>query len=141
MSIFVDTGVYVAFVNKKDRDHDRALVLLRELASGRYGLGYTSDYILDETVTVALLRTRRVETAVNAGLLILGSREDKIPALTRLLKVDEKTIAQAWRGFRSGKTPKLSFTDHTCVDLARTYAGGVIMSFDRHFDGLLTRVH
>ncbi len=39
------------------------------------------------------------------------------------------------------KTPRLSFTDHTCVDPARKYAGGVIMSFDRHFDGLLTRIH
>ncbi len=140
MSIFLDTGVYVAFVNKKDRDHDRAQVLLRELASGKYGPGYTSDCILDETVTVALGRTRRAETAVKAGLLILGSREDKIPSLARLLKVDERTIAQAWRSFRSGKNPRLSFTDHTCVDLARTYAGGVIMSFDRHFDGLLTRI-
>jgi predicted nucleic acid-binding protein len=68
-------------------------------------------------------------------------KEDKILALTQLLKVDEKTIAQAWRSFRSGKSPRLSFTDQTCVDLARTYAGGVIMSFDRHFDSFLTRIH
>ena len=140
MSIFLDTGIFVAFVNKKDRDHDRALVLLKELATGKYGPGYTSDYVLDETVTVALARTRRVEKTVNAGLLILGSKEDKIPALTRMVKVDERTIQAAWKSFRGAKTPLLSFTDHTCVDLARTYAGGVIMSFDEHFDGLLTRI-
>ncbi len=141
MSIFLDTGVYVAFVNKKDKDHDRALVLMKELASGKYGPGYTSDYVLDETLTVSLARTRRIDKAVNAGLLILGSKEDKIPALARLIKVDEGTIQAAWKSFRGAKTPFLSFTDHTRIDLARTYTGGVIMSFDEHFDGLLTRIH
>jgi len=141
MSIFLDTGVYVAFVNKKDKDHDRALVLMKELASGKYGPGYTSDYVLDETLTVSLVGRRRVDKAVNAGLLFLGSKEDKIPALARLIKVDEGTIQAAWKSFRGAKTPLLSFTDHTCIGLARTYAGGVIMSFDEHFDGLLTRIH
>ncbi len=92
MSIFLDTGVYVAFINKKDKNHDRALVLMKELASGKYGPGYTSDYVLDETLTVSLATTRRIDKAVNAGLLILGSKEDKIPALARLIKVDEGTI-------------------------------------------------
>jgi len=109
-------------------------------SSGKYGPGYTSDYVLDETLTVSLARTRRIDKAVNAGLLIPGSKEDKIPALARLIKVDEGTIQAAWKSFRGAKTPLLSFTDHTCIALARTYAGGVIMSFDGHFDGLLTRI-
>ena len=141
MSIFVDTGVFVSFVNRKDREHERAVGLLRDLGSGKFGQGYTSDYVFDEALTVALTRTRRVETAVNAGTLILGSKERKIPALTRLLRVDEKAFHEAWRSFCSGKTPGLSFTDHTCISLARTYAGGMIMSFDEHFDGILARIH
>ncbi len=141
MSIFVDTGVFVSFVNKNDREHERAVGLLRELGSGKFGQGYTSDYVFDEALTVALARTRRVETVVNAGALILGSRERKIPALTRLLRVDEKAFHDAWRSFSSGKSPGLSFTDHTCVSLARTYTGGMILSFDEHFDGILARIH
>lgn len=103
-------------------------------------MAYTSDYVLDEALTVAMVRTRRLETAVNAGVLILGSKERKIPALARMLRVDEKTLQESWKSFASGKTPKLSFTDHTCISFARAYSGGMIMSFDEHYDGLLTRI-
>ena len=110
------------------------------MADGRHGLAYTSDYVLDEALTVAMVRTRRLEPAVDAGVLILGSKERKTPALARMLRVDEKTLQESWMNFSSGRTPKLSFTDHTCVSLARAYAGGMIMSFDEHYDGLLSRI-
>jgi predicted nucleic acid-binding protein len=140
VSIFVDTGIFVGFVNKRDKDHERAKILVKELAQQKYGIAYTSDYVLDEAVTVTLVRTRRLEAAINAGFLILGSIERKIPSITRMLRVDEKILQESWQNFISGKTPRLSFTDHTCVNLARTYSGGMIMSFDAHFDSLLTRV-
>ncbi len=110
------------------------------MGEGKHGIAYTSDYVLDEALTVALVRTRRLEPAVNAGLLILGSKEKKLPALARMLRVDERVLQESWESFRSGRTPKLSFTDHTCVSLARSFAGGMIMSFDEHYDGLLTRI-
>jgi predicted nucleic acid-binding protein len=117
------------------------MTLLRGVGEGKYGMAYTSDYVLDEALTVALVRTRRLEPAVNAGLLMLGSKERGVPALARMLRVDERTLQESWKSFSSGKTPKLSFTDHTCVGLARSYSGGMIMSFDEHFDGLLARIH
>ena len=127
-------------MNARDRDHERAVTLLREVAEGKYGMAYTSDHILDEALTLALVRTRRLEQALNAGLLILGSKEKKLPALARMLRVDKGTLQDSWKSFKSGKTPRLSFTDHTCVNLARSYTGGMIMSFDEHYDGLLTRI-
>ncbi len=141
MSIFIDTGIFVGFVNKSDRDHARAVELVDELRRGMYGIPYTSDYVFDEAVTVALARTRRVEPGVSTGRLILGSKESGIPGLTRLVRVDEQTFHEAWRNFCKGKKPRLSFTDHTSVGLARSYGGGMIMSFDDGFDGLLTRLH
>jgi predicted nucleic acid-binding protein len=141
MSIFIDTGIFVAFVNKKDRDHARAVVLVDELRKAVHGIPYTSDYVFDEAVTVALLRTRRFENGVNAGSLILGSKEASIPPLARLLRVDEQTFHEAWKNFRAGRKPGLSFTDYASLGLARTYAGGMIMSFDDGFDGLATRIH
>jgi predicted nucleic acid-binding protein len=77
---------------------------------------------------------------VNAGLLILGSKEKKIPSIARMLRVDESTLHESWKNFMSGRSPELSFTGHTCVNLARSHAGGMIMSFDDHYDGLLARI-
>ncbi len=82
-----------------------------------------------------------MSASLNAGALILGSRERGVPALVRILRINEETFHEAWRGFRAHKKLELSFTDHTCVILARAYAGGAIMSFDEGFDGLLTRIH
>lgn len=140
MSIFVDTGVLVAFANKRDRDHYRAVQLTDELRRGKHGIAYTSEYVFDEAVTTALVRTRRVDVAVNTGVLMLGSKEKKTPPLTRVLRVDENTFYEAWKAFSSGKFPTLSFTDHTSVGLSRSHAGGMIMSFDDDFDGILTRI-
>ena len=111
------------------------------MRKGRYGIPYTSDYVFDEAVTVALVRTRRTDPGVNAGRLILGSKEAGVPAITRLVRVDEQTFYEAWKNFSTGKKPRLSFTDHTSLVLARFYASGTIMSFDEGFDGLLTRIH
>jgi predicted nucleic acid-binding protein len=57
-----------------------------------------------------------------------------------MLRVDEGALQESWKSFTSGKTLRLSFTDHTCISLARSFTGGMIMSFDEHFDGLLTRI-
>lgn len=140
MSIFVDTGVFVSFANKRDKNHDRAVELFDELRSSKHGMVYTSDYVFDESVTTALVRTRRVEVAVKTGFLILGSKEPKIPPVARMLRVDERTFQEAWKTFYSRTMPGLSFTDHTSVSLSRSYAGAAIMSFDEDFDALLTRI-
>ena len=140
MSIFIDTGIFVAFANKRDNHNKRAVELIDQIRKGGYGMPYTSDYVLDETITTSLVRSRSVEVAVRAGTLILGSKEKGIPAIPQLVRVDEKVIQEAWNMFRSSRHPKLSFTDHTILSQARAIAGGSIMSFDKDFDGLLDRV-
>lgn len=141
MGVFVDTNIFFSFVNLRDRDHERAVQLVDELRKGRYGIPYTSDYILDEAVTVALMRTRRLKVAIDTGTIILGSKERGILPAARMLMIDEKTFQEAWKTFASGKMPQLSFTDQTSLSLSKGYTGGSIMSFDQGFDGLLVRVH
>ncbi len=141
MGIFVDTNIFFSFVNRRDKDHERAVQLVDELRKGKYGIPYTSDYILDEAVTIALMRTRRLKPAIDTGTMILGSRETGILPVARMLMIDEKTFHGAWKAFASGKMPRLSFTDHTSLSLSKEFTGGSIMSFDEDFDGLLVRVH
>ncbi len=58
MSIFIDTGVFVGYVNKKDKNHGIAVNLLEGIMRNKYRTSFTSDYIFDEAVTVALYRTK-----------------------------------------------------------------------------------
>ena len=63
MSVFLDTGVIVAFDNPSDRNHETAVRILETAAAGPWGDVVTSDFIFDEAVTLTLTGTRRPEVA------------------------------------------------------------------------------
>jgi len=136
----LDTNLFVSLANKKDQDHKRAVQVFERIRKGEFGQPYTSDYIFDEALTVTLIRTGRVDSAVKVGKLILGSREEAIPALARLIRVDERIFSESWRVFQSGKLKELSFTDHTILSLIKEYRLDYLISFDRGFDGLVARI-
>lgn len=124
-----------------DRDHERAIRLMDEVRKGKYGLPYTSDYIFDETVTIALVRTGRHEKAVDAGKLILGAPEDKKPTFVKMVRVDEDHFNYAWSLFQQYTKRRLSFTDFTSVSLIKRMGIDYIASFDEEFDGIVNRIH
>jgi hypothetical protein len=137
MSVFVDSGVFIAFHNVRDANHGRALELMREMASGRLGSIYTSDYVFDEAVTVALIRTKRPEVAITLGKIILG--ELTKPFLT-VLRVDEEAFKEAWKLFSRYAGKGLSFTDCTSIALMRIRNIESLVSFDKSFDGIVPRI-
>jgi len=137
MSIFVDTGLFVAFENSADPRHEAARRLLRAVASGRFGNAFTSDFIMDEAVTLALARTRRTEIAVNVGSLILGT--GPLGRIAGLAYVSPRVFLRSWSRFGRLAARGLSFTDCTSLELMRTMGIAEIASFDGDFDGLAVR--
>ncbi len=135
MAVFIDTGIFVAARNRRDVNHKRAVNLLKEAIKGDYGAMYTSDYIFDEAVTVALVRARKPEIAIDIGNFILSSRK------LQIIHVDKAIFKEAWKIFVKYLGGKLSFTDATSIAIMKTYKVDYIMSFDKHFDGIVPRVH
>ncbi len=134
--IFVDTSIFIAYVNKRDSNHKRAVDILEDVMRGKYGKAYTSDYVFDEAVTFALLKTKDVRKALNVGRLILG--HDDMPRFVEILFVDKAIFKKAWKIFQ--KYEKLSFTDCTTIALMEEYEIDCVASFDSDFDGIVTRV-
>jgi len=134
MAVFVDTGVFVAVRNKKDRNHQRAKELMRSALRAEFGIIHTSDYVVDEAVTTALARTRNHQIAVNTGRYILSS------ARIATLPISQEDFDLAWSKFQTIRDKFLSFTD--CTSLALMERRGIerIMSFDSNFDGLAERI-
>lgn len=139
-SVFVDSNIFIAFANKRDRDHIRSIELLDKVRRAEFGTPYTSDYVFDEAVTAALVRTGRVDIAIKMGKLILGSEKESIPSLVRLIRVDEKIFSEAWATFKTGRFKRLSFTDHTILAQLKEFKIDTLISFDTDFDGLTTRI-
>lgn len=57
MAVFIDTSIFVALRNADDENHPRSRELMRRTLKGEFGRIYTSDYIIEEAVTTALVRT------------------------------------------------------------------------------------
>ncbi len=139
--VFVDSNVFIAYANIKDRDHARAKQLVEDMRMGEFGKPLSLDCVFDEAVTTTLLRTRRSDLAVKVGKIILGSRQESIPRLVRLVHVDDTIFAEAWRSFQAVRFGgKLSFTDHTILAQMMKIAVGELISFDSGFDGLVARI-
>ena len=135
MAVFIDTSIFVAVRNRKDRNHQRAKELMKRALTAEFGVIYTSDYIIDEAVTVALARTRNHQIAINTGRYILDSaRIEKLPIL-------REDFTLAWSKFQNIKDRFLSFTDCTSLAVIETRGIERVMSFDSNFDGLAERLY
>jgi predicted nucleic acid-binding protein len=135
MAVFIDTGVFVALRNADDELHTRSRELMKKVLKGEYGRTYTSDYVIDEAITTALVRTRRHDFAVDIGKYIIES-----PRITKLWTTKE-AFDLAWEKFKAFADKPLSFSD--CVSLALMEKNRVnqMMSFDSGFDGLIQRIY
>ena len=135
MAVFIDTGVFVALRNADDELHTRSGELMKKALKGEYGRTYTSDYVIDEAVTTALVRTRRHDFAVDIGKYIIES-----PRITKLWTTKD-AFDLAWKKFKAFADKPLSFSD--CVSLALMEKNRVkqMMSFDSGFDGLIQRIY
>ena len=120
MSVLIDTGVFVALSNSRDVNHNRAKEMIEECVGGKFGRPYLSDYIFDETLTTAFVRTKNHKKSVELGEFIFGSEID-------LIRIDEQTFQKAWEIF---KESKLSFTDCSSLALMRSYGINKLMTFD-----------
>jgi predicted nucleic acid-binding protein len=137
VSLFLDTGVVVAAHNARDANHARAMEILREVREGAHGTAYSSDFVLDEAVTLALVRTRSRHTALDVGRFLLPDRANE--GFVVLLHVDEATVRRAWKSFQQRETP-LSFTDWTIVELVRSLRIDRVASFDAALEPWVVRL-
>lgn len=120
--LFVDTSAWFAFANRKDRDHARVKMVFRQF-EGRLA---TSNYILDETVTLSLFRLGHT-VAARIGAVLLDS--DTVD-LMRVTPDDEQA---AWALFCQRADQHYSFTDCTSFALMRRLQVFTALALDEDF--------
>ncbi|MHA1268563.1 MAG: hypothetical protein ACTSPY_02130 [Candidatus Helarchaeota archaeon] len=74
------------------------------ILKNNYGAIYTSDYVFDEAVTLAMVRTKNKKFSIDIGNYILESKMIKLIYTT----IDDFKIA--WNLFLNFKNKQLSFT-------------------------------
>jgi predicted nucleic acid-binding protein len=130
MKVFVDTSAWAAYYDPSDRWHAAARDAIRRSVHARLTF-VTTDYILDETLTLLLMHAGR------RAALQFGEAVQESPNVA-LVHVDPATWDQAWQMFRryddKRRTFRSAFTDCTSFTVMRQRGLQRAFSFDRHFE-------
>jgi len=119
---FVDTGAWISLVNRKDAAHDGVEAELLTWA----GRLVTSNYVLDEAVTLARFRVGHAAAATLGEKLL---HRDAV----QLVRVTPEDEAYALVLFRERPDQRYSFTDCTSFVLMRRLGIEVALSLDADF--------
>lgn len=138
MSVFVDTGVFFAHHDRDAERHDQAVAAFDALLEGTLRQPYTSDYVLDETVTLTRVRTGSFDAADTVASRILG--EEPFPVVFEIIHVEPDDVNASLDTFRRYDDHDLSFTGSTTIRLCESRGIDAVLSFDDDFDGLVERV-
>ncbi|WP_457557778.1 type II toxin-antitoxin system VapC family toxin [Candidatus Harpocratesius sp.] len=142
MGVFLDTGFFLGLLHKKDINHNLCKKKFRKISSGKYGLIFTSSYVISETATIILLRTHNNPTTLKAFWeLIYGKKK-----FIRIYESSQHINSLAWKIFfihnqkAKNKKKYLSFVDAT--NIAICHENGIlnILAVDSDFDGYLYRI-
>ncbi|MEM4188276.1 MAG: PIN domain-containing protein [Candidatus Hadarchaeum sp.] len=121
----VDSGVWIAASNPKDKHHREAVPVLKSILSGAQGKAIITNLIFSE-VTTYIRKKIGKKQSVEAARLIMDSEHVKI------IFIDENIFNAAYHMFE--KYPELSFADATSVAVMKDRDIRQIISFDRGFD-------
>ena len=138
MSIFIDTGVFYAHHDADAERHETAVDLIDAILDGRHGQPYTSDYVLDEVVTLTRARTGSVADADTIANRICGT--DPYPEIVELIYTTQQYVSSSLHTFRQYDDHNLSFTDGMSIALCDRRDIDSIASFDSDFDGIIERL-
>ncbi len=123
--IFVDTGAFLARWVEKDQFHRRAQGAWKELERRPEGV-FTSNFVLDETLTLLARRTSYTFSAERAEALY----SSRLLTILRPQTADELGAVDL---FRKLAGQEVSFTDAVSFVLMRRHGFTRAFTFDRYF--------
>ena len=130
MSVLIDTSALIAARNAEDRNHESAVDNMTSALKGEYGKVFTSDYIFDEAVTLAYMRTGSKRFALDIGLFARAR-----PITMRFIEPID--FDRAWELYNQFDDKNLSFTDCTNIALMERLDIESMFTFDSEFKGIV----
>lgn len=139
MTIIVDSNYFFALKSKKDKNHQRSLNLLKDLKE-KYKKPIITNYlVISELLTLVNSRFKgNIYSLDNYYKLIWG--EDNFFKIIQFLPEQYKESYEILKKFT---TPNrlLSFVDASLIYLGNIVNARAILSYDNHFDGIISRLY
>ena len=126
---FINTWGWMALGHRADSSHAEVADLLRSLRAQRVPL-YTTDYVLDELITLLYRRETFVEATRFVQTLLAARGIDRFT----IVPVTAERFDATWElRQRFDDKPRISFTDLTSMAVMQEFAIGQVVSDDHHF--------
>lgn len=125
--VFVDTGAWKAWIDKKDEDHVQVRTQFERCRSERRRLE-TSDYVISETLTLLKLRPglgHRI--AVQFGTMVQESE------VTHIHFISSDIFQKTWEIFKKYSDKQFSFVDCSSFAWMENRGLKIALTLDHHF--------
>lgn len=123
--IFVDTSGWVAFFVENDKNHKKAVSIFEDIKSLKAFI-YTSDYVIDETITTILARGNHKQSVIVGEVLFTSE-------IIKIVHILPEHIERAWELYQKYKDKRFSFTDVTSFVIMKDLDISKAFAFDREF--------
>jgi len=138
MGIILDSGFLYSLKVKQDQKHFSSLKIFKETDWKSYGSIITTDLVVNEVYTLANVRTKcNPDSFEKIDQLIWGP--ENFFAIYWLNVDDYREIVTILKKY-SNSDKLLSFVDASLILVSHKFDFFNIVSFDSHFDGILTRI-
>ena len=131
MSLLIDTSAIVSARNADDKNHNKALDIMTRAVKGKFGKLYISDYIFDEAVTIAYIRTGNKNFANDIGIFARTK-----PIIFRFIEPID--FERAWELYLQFQDKNFSFTDCTNIALMKRHGIDTLFTYDSEFNGIVS---
>ena len=125
--VFIDTGAWYALKNKNEPNHLVVLEFFKNLLSTGT-VCYTSDYVIDEAITLTKARLNNHQVSVTLAEELLSEKAAKI------IYVAPDYLPRALEIYKKYSDQKFSFTDCTSFAIMEKLNIEEALAFDRHFN-------
>lgn len=129
--IFIDTGGWLACMNKKDKNHKEALEYLTMIRKNNNQM-VISNYIMSETLTWLNYNNYH---SIALDMMRLWKEAERNNTL-KIHWVDKSISDDAWEIFTQFNDQRLSFTDCTSFVICRRNKIKKVFGFDSDFNAL-----
>jgi len=129
VKVFLDTTALVAYYNVRDEHNKEAAEIFEKIKNKEIPVArmFTTDFIIDESLTTILALTKRHDFAVKLGKSVLES------AFVEKLWTSLNVFEEAWKLFQESSRQRYSFTDCVSFVHMKNLAIETAFSFDKHF--------
>jgi len=136
MTIIIDSNFLFSLKAEKDKYSERASEIL--LGLNEKELFLTNYLVLNETLTLAITRSRANKSFIDKIQELIWGQEN----FFQIIQLTPRDYKEVFEVLQKYTTPKklLSFVDASLIFLNKKVNARAILSFDSHFDGIISRL-